>query len=307
MKYAALLIVLIALAVAWFALPPHPATTPRAASSPVSATADAPTIAKSVPAITPLPTASDESVSTPPDTDSKSDAHVSDCYACPKDMRPFVGSLSGYPRYQQTDIVAVGHWRYGVIRMGQMMAQRHVRHSEYGPLGSQEDTSLVLGIELAVRNDSDAPSHIPSIQLINGETMGTDKGPVQQLIEFDQYDGYIQKALDSSVTVDPGEELHGVIAFDCCQHGLSPDAVLRVSSGVRSGKYAYIMIGRPSSNAIAQAKALVDKGQQACVAMNLPYHCSDPCTQHSLDILNGSGFDGMNEACATIKAADALK
>ena len=161
------------------------------------------------------------------------------------DVRPFAGSISDYRQYPIDAQVQVGDWIYKINRASPMFADKHLRHSEFGPFG--DSNTMVLAIEIIVRNIGKAPARLPSLKVITKELVGTNDGPQPQLLEYDQYSaGYIERHLTSSVVFNPSEQLMGVIAFECCINKGAQMAFLRISDGVRAGKSALISLSGPA-------------------------------------------------------------
>jgi hypothetical protein len=155
------------------------------------------------------------------------------------DVRPFTGKISDYPQYAIDAQVSIGNWIYKLNRMNKILASKHLRHSEFGPFG--DSNTMVLAIEVIVRNAGTSPARLPPFKVITKELVGTNDGPQPQWLEYDQYSaGYIERHLDSSVAFNPGEQLMGVIAFECCVNKGTQAAFLHVSDG--SGKSAEISL-----------------------------------------------------------------
>jgi len=171
------------------------------------------------------------------------------------DVRPFLGSVSDYPKHKLNDQVSVGPWIYKVTRMAPIESIKHVRHSEFGPFGDPQ--VMVLGIEIIVRNMDSVPNRLPPITLVTGGT--TNGAPTT--FEVSQFSGYIERRLDSAVVFDAGEQLRGVVAFECCVFsGLKPGSYLHVSGG---GKSALISLDSqplpPSAPAPCSDPAVLSK------------------------------------------------
>jgi hypothetical protein len=156
-------------------------------------------------------------------------------------VRPFTGNLSEYPQYAVTDQVSVGHWSYKLIRPAVLIPTVYGPHREFQPgigggfrLGDTQ--TEVFSIELVVRNDAGASSRLPPFTMISDAVdlvIVQADGQEQRkhgLREFDQFSGgYIERHLDSSVVFQPGEQLRGVIAFECC---LNPNIVRSIMRSV---------------------------------------------------------------------------
>ena len=108
---------------------------------------------------------------------------------------------------------------------------------------------MELAIEIIVRNLGKAPARLPSLKVITKELVGTNDGPEPQWLEYDQYSaGHIERHLTSAVVFDPGEQLMGVIAFECCMHKGIQATFLRISDGTRAGRSALISLQAPQSS-----------------------------------------------------------
>lgn len=162
------------------------------------------------------------------------------------DIHPFLGALSNYTKYALTDEVSIGQWSYKLIRSAVLHPTVYRPHREFQPeIGGvrRGDTIVaVLAIELLVRNDADVSNRFPALTMISNSASHPD-----ELLEFDQFSGYIDRHLDSSVVFAPGEQLRGVIAFQCCLSRTADSQVLflRVSGGDQSGKSALISLYSP--------------------------------------------------------------
>jgi|ERR1700691_6224871 len=163
------------------------------------------------------------------------------------DVRPFVGALSDYPRYPVTAEVSIGQWSYKLIRQAALFPTVYRPHREFQPeigggLRLGDTKTAVRVIELLVRNDADASNTFPVLTMISDSD-----SRAGELLEFAQFSaGYIDRHLDSSVVFGPGEQLRGVIAFECCLNPTADSQVfLRVPGGYQSGKSALISLSSP--------------------------------------------------------------
>lgn len=156
------------------------------------------------------------------------------------DVRPFAGNISAFKQVPMGKGVTVGNWVYAVSDIAPIMTNKHVRHSEFSPLGNFGDSNaLVLGIRIAVRYTGQTPARFPSPKVITHELVGTNSGPQLQWLEYDQYSaGYIASHLTSAVVFDPGETLVGVVAFECCMNKGTQQKFLMVANGPR---YHYLV------------------------------------------------------------------
>ena len=173
------------------------------------------------------------------------------------DVRPFAGNVSTYRQYAFDDQVTLGDWIYKINRAAPIVADKHIRHSEFGPFG--DSNTMVIAIEIIVRNTGKAPARLPSLKVITRELVGTNDGPEPQWLEYDQYSaGYIDRQLTSAVVFDPGEQLMGVIAFECCMNKGTQMAFLRISDGILTGKSALISLSSPSPLPSVEPKPKLD-------------------------------------------------
>jgi tetratricopeptide (TPR) repeat protein len=173
------------------------------------------------------------------------------------DVRPFSGDISTYRQYAVDAQVTVGDWIYKLSRSAPILATKHLRHSEFGPFG--DSNTMVLAIEIIVRNIGKSPARLPSLKVITKELVGTNDGPQPQWLEYDQYSaGYIERQLTSAVVFNPGEQLMGVIAFECCMNKGTQMAFLRVSDGVLTGNSALIPLSSPSPPPSVEPKPKLD-------------------------------------------------
>ena len=161
------------------------------------------------------------------------------------DPHPFVGPLSLYRKYAVTDQVSFGQWSYKLIRQAVLFPTVHGPHREFKPeigggLRLGDSNTEVRVIELAARNDADVSNTFPEITMISDSD-----SRAGELLEFHQFSaGYIDRHLDSSVVFGPGEQLRGVIAFECCLNPTADSQVfLRVPG--QSGKSALISLSTP--------------------------------------------------------------
>lgn len=129
--------------------------------------------------------------------------------------------LSRFPKYRIADSVVIGSLGYRVIRYVPIGAIARQRHAEFHP--SHDPTVIVIGVDVIVRNMSKAKKKLPPTTLVSIQTMSGKPA----VFEVAQFAGSVPRHLDSTVVLDPGEELRGVMIFNV----MPPDSYLRVSDG----------------------------------------------------------------------------